>query len=71
MIEIKCGSRDQWLITLEDDGAHGYNYTASKMGVLWAKGWVRTRRQRHAEIAAKTAGMGASSDYELHPEETK
>lgn len=49
----------RWLITTEDDGVYGYHWFASRDGVLWAKGWTRTRSQAKAELAARTAGSSA------------
>lgn len=68
VVEVRCGVNGQWLITLEDDGCYGYHWFASRLGVLWAKGWLRTRSQEHAELAAKNAGMSARSDALLRGE---
>lgn len=53
VIEIVYGQSKQWLVTLEDDGISGFHWFASRYGVLWAKGWARTRSQRTAELVAK------------------
>ncbi len=49
----------QCSVTIEDDGAHGYDWTMVRNGVLWARGWVRTRTARTAELVAKQAGSAA------------
>lgn len=55
MIDIRYGSSGQCLVTLSDDGRDGFDYTASRCGTVYARGWVRTRSQRTAELAAKRA----------------
>ncbi|MGE0206115.1 MAG: hypothetical protein AB7E70_19605 [Hyphomicrobiaceae bacterium] len=59
VIEIVYGSSKQWLVTLEVDGTYGFHWFASRHGVLWAKGWTRTRSQRTAELVAKRASAEA------------
>lgn len=57
-IPVARTDRD-WLITVEDDTCHGYHWTASRLGVLWAKGWIRTRSESTAIIHARQAGAAA------------
>jgi hypothetical protein len=54
-VDVRYGSDGQCTVSLTDDGAQGFDYTATRCGVLFAKGWIRTRSQRTAELAAKRA----------------
>ncbi len=58
---------NSWLLIIEDDQAQGFNWTASRLGVLWAKGWTRTRSARKAELHARAASAAAYSDHVLDP----
>ena len=63
---------DGWLISTEDDGSHGFAWFASHRGVLWAKGWMRTRSEPQASAAGEIAGrtalcvVGVLPPSELH-----
>lgn len=59
----------RWSFSVEDDGIHGFHWFAVRDGVLWAKGWSRTRSARKAELAAKAAGTRAYMDHLLEPED--
>ncbi len=57
--EIVYGQSGQCAVSIRHDGAHGFEYAMVRLGVLWAKGWVRTRSARTAELVAKQAGSAA------------
>lgn len=50
---------DGWLFTTEDDSCNGYHWFATHQGVLYAKGWLRTRSEGAALAQAEIAGRAA------------
>jgi hypothetical protein len=56
-----------WLITIKDDGAHGFNWWVSRHNVLWAKGWTRGRDPKKAETLARQTAAQAFADEILNP----
>ena len=51
-----------WSIVTEDDGCHGFHWFASLTGVLWAKGWMRTRSEAAAHAQGLLAGRTAQAE---------
>lgn len=51
---------DGWILATEHDGWHGYNWYATRGGVLWAKGWIRTTSENQASEQAELVGRAAN-----------
>ncbi len=60
-----------WLITVEDDQMYGYHWFATRLGVLIAKGWARTRSESTAIVIARQTSAAVYAAHILDPQETK
>jgi hypothetical protein len=50
----------KWTITVSlNEFGQGYDYTASYVGILWAKGWVRASSEDFARETALRIGEAA------------
>jgi hypothetical protein len=55
-----------WTIEVRDDLSHGFHWWATRLGVLWAHGWARTRQLEVAKIAAQRAALYVYERSENH-----